>query len=435
MIYDTRSETLSRDELAQLQIERLQATLRRVYRNVAHYRSVFDERGIDVDEVRDLGALKELPFTSRADLQSSYPYGMFAVPLKDIVRLHASSGTTGKPIVVGYTRNDLELWSSLVARQLVGVGVTEHDVVQITFTYSLFTGGLGFHYGAERLGASVVPASSSANAADQIAVMRDYKTTVIAGMPSFALTLGTAIGEQGLHPEQLQLRVGLFGAEPWSEELRARIESQLHLRAYDSYGVSELMGPGVAAECEERHGLHISEDHFIAEVIDPQTLEPRPPGEEGELVFTTITKEGFPVIRYRTGDLASLMEGTCPCGRTTVRMSRVKGRTDDLIIAQGAKFFPSQVREVLLEQRWISPDMALILDRDNGTDTIEVRASVSELAPFFDEISRVSRLRADAVGALQAALGVTVHLAFVEAATLRGEVGAKGVRVVDRRRL
>lgn len=433
MMYDEKMESLPRGELAQLQIERLQATLRRVYRNVSFYRSLFDDHGIDVEKVRDLGALRQLPFTTRADLQSAYPYDMFAVPLRDIVRLHASSGTTGKPIVVGYTRNDLEHWSGLVARQLVSVGVDQHDVVQIAFSYSLFTGGLGFHYGAERLGASVVPASSDANPADQLAIMRDYKATVLAGMPSYALIIATALGEQGIHPEELNLRVGLFGAEPWSDELRERIEERLRIRAYDTYGVSEIMGPGVAAECDQRRGLHINEDHFIAEVIDPVTLENRQCGEEGELVFTTITKEGFPVIRYRTGDLATLIEGPCACGRSFVRMGRVKGRTDDLIMAQGIKFFPSQLREVLMQQRWIRPEITIMLDREDGSDTIEVRAAVSEEAPFFDEISRVSELRADTVRAVRTALGISVTLTFVESATLRREVGSKGVNVVDRR--
>lgn len=435
MMFDAKYEAMSRDELAQLQIERLQATLRRVCRNVAFYRTLFDERGIDVEDIRDLGALQQLPFTTRADLQASYPYGMFAVPLRDIVRLHATSGTTGRPIVVGYTRNDLDHWSGLVARQLAGVGVDEHDFVQVAFSYSLFTGGLGFHYGAERLGASVIPASNAANSADHIAIMRDYKTTVLAGAPTSALIMATALEELGLHPEELQLRVGLFGAEPWSDELRGRIEERLHIKAFDTYGVSEIMGPGVAAECEQRSGLHINEDHFIAEVIDPVTLAPRQPGEEGELVFTTITKEGFPVIRYRTGDLASLIEGSCPCGRTSVRMSRVKGRTDDLVIAQGVKFFPSQLREVIMQQQWISPHIAVIIDRKDGSDTIEVRAALSEQAPFFDEISKVSELHDSAVRALRTTLGLSVQLTFVEIATLRREVGSKGMRLSDRREL
>jgi phenylacetate-CoA ligase len=419
MIYEARLESMPRGELAQLQIERLQATLRRVYRNVAYYRGVFDGRGVEVEAVRDLAALEDLPFTSRADLQSSYPYGMFAVPLRDIVRLHASSGTRGRPVVVGYTRNDLEHWSALVARQLVGAGVTEHDIVQVTFSYSLFTGGLGFHYGAERLGAAVVPASTGAIPADQIAIMRDYKTTVLAGMPSTALVIATALEQQGLHPEELNLRVGLFGAEPWSDDLRQRIEERLQIRAFDTYGISEIMGPGVAAECAQRCGLHVNEDHFIVEVIDPVTLQRRRAGEEGELVFTTITKEGFPLIRYRTGDLAALAEEPCACGRTSVRMSRVRGRTDDLVMAQGVKFFPSQLREVLMQQRWFSPHLVVVLNREDGQDLLEVRAAISEDAPFFDEISRVSELRDDTVRALRTALGLVVELTFMEGATLR----------------
>ncbi len=433
MMYDAATESLARAELTQLQIERLQAMLRRVYRNVAFYRTRFDQLGIDVEQVRDLEALQQLPCTTRADLQAAYPYGMFGVPLRDIVRLHASSGTTGKPTVVGYTRNDLQHWSALVARQLVSVGVSEHDIVQIAFSYSLFTGGLGFHYGAELLGAAVVPASSGANAADQLAIMRDYKTTVLAGTPSYALTIATALEEQSLHPEELNLRVGVFGAEPWSEALRERIETKLGLRAYDTYGVSEIMGPGVAAECEQRCGMHINEDHFIAEIIDPLTEINRETGEEGELVFTTITKEGFPVIRYRTGDLAVLLDGDCDCGRTFVRMGRVEGRTDDLVMAQGIKFMPSQLREVLMRQRWIRPDTAIVLDRKDGSDTIEVQVAVSEEAPFFDEISRVSELRAEIVRTLRTEMGISVKLTFVESATLRQKVGTKGVSVTDHR--
>jgi phenylacetate-CoA ligase len=294
---------------------------------------------------------------------------------------------------------------------------------------------LGFHYGAERLGAAVVPASTGAIAADQIAIMRDYKTTVLAGMPSTALVIATALEQQGLHPEELNLRVGIFGAEPWSEQVRQRIEQRLRITAFDTYGVSELMGPGVAAECAERSGLHVNEDQFIVEVVDPVSLRRCAPGEEGELVFTTIAKEGVPLIRYRTGDLASLTEEPCACGRTFARMSRVRGRTDDLVMAQGVKFFPSQLREVLMQQRWFSPMVAIVLTRQDGQDLIEVRAAILEDAPFFDEISRVSELRTDSVRALREALGVVVELTFVEGATLRQQTGTKGVRVLDNRQL
>jgi len=355
MIYQQSCETMPRDELEQLQIERLQMTLNRVYRNVAFYRKGFDAAGVDIGKIRSVGDLKELPFTTKEDLHASYPYDMFAVPLKDIVRIHSSSGTTGRPIVVGYTKNDIQHWSALTARVLTAAGITEHDFVQIAFEYSLFTGGLGFHYGAERIGASVIPSSASGNIQKQLYIMKDYKTSALLSTPSFAITIASNLREMGIHPESLNLRVGIFGAEPWSDAIRARIEDELRLDAYDSYGLSEIMGPGVSGECAHKCGLHVNEDHFIVEVIDPATGAPLGYGAEGELVFTTITKEGVPLIRYRTGDLGTLTGGTCECGRTFARMSRVSRRIDDMIIVRGVKIVPRQIEEILLRVEGARP--------------------------------------------------------------------------------
>ena len=426
-------ETMPREELRQLQIERLQTTLNRAYSNVVFYRQAFDSAKIDLETIRDTGDIRRLPFTTRDDLAASYPYGMFAVPLHDIVRIHATSGTTGKPIAVGYTKNDITHWSELVARQLAAAGITEHDVVQIAFNYGLFTGGLGFHYGAERIGASVIPASTGRNVREQVMIMRDYKATVLVTMPNHAAAIAGAVEEMGIHPENLQLRVGLFGAEPWSETLREHLEHRLHLTAYDSYGLSEIMGPGVASECSERCGLHVNEDHFIVELINPSTLEPAKAGDEGELVFTTIAKEGFPVIRYRTRDLARLLEGPCVCGRTTVRMSRIAGRTDDMIIIQGAKVFPSQIQEVLLDILGIKLEYLIVLDRKDDADVMELQVAMPDAAGF-DEIRTVERLRKDIVSRIQTAFDIAAKIPFMEAGSLPQKTGIKHKPVVDNRK-
>ncbi len=426
-------ETMPREELRQLQIERLQTTLNRAYSNVVFYRQAFDSAKIDLETIRDTGDIRRLPFTTRDDLAASYPYGMFAVPLHDIVRIHATSGTTGKPIAVGYTKNDITHWSELVARQLAAAGITEHDVVQIAFNYGLFTGGLGFHYGAERIGASVIPASTGRNVREQVMIMRDYKATVLVTMPNHAAAIAGAVEEMGIHPENLQLRVGLFGAEPWSETLREHLEHRLHLTAYDSYGLSEIMGPGVASECSERCGLHVNEDHFIVELINPSTLEPAKAGDEGELVFTTIAKEGFPVIRYRTRDLARLLEDPCVCGRTTVRMSRIAGRTDDMIIIQGAKVFPSQIQEVLLDILGIKLEYLIVLDRKDDADVMELQVAMPDAAGF-DEIRTVERLRKDIVSRIQTAFDIAAKIPFMEAGSLPQKTGIKHKPVVDNRK-
>ena len=341
------AECQDRAALEQLQLERLEATLSRVHRNVPFYRQRFDALGFDPESLRDPADLRRLPFTTKEDLRLAHPYGLFAVPLRDVVRLHASSGTTGQPTVVGYTRNDLKTWAGLVARLLVAGGVTRDDVVQVAFNYGLFTGAFGLHAGAERLGCSVIPASSG-HTRKQIAVMQDYRTTALVSTPSYALQVADTMAELGVDRNALALRHGLFGAEPWSEALRRELEERLGITATDNYGLSEVMGPGVAGECQARSGLHVAEDHFLVEVVHPETLAPVAPGELGELVITTLTREAFPLIRYRTRDLTRLLPGPCPCGRTLGRMARLAGRTDDLLIVKGAKFFPSQVEAVLL---------------------------------------------------------------------------------------
>lgn len=434
MIYNRQYETMSRDDLAQLQIERLQTTLNRVYRNVAFYKHALDAQRIEIENIRALDDLRRLPFTTKDDLRASYPYDMFALPLRDVVRIHASSGTTGRPIVVGYSKNDILHWSELVARQLVAAGLTEHDVVQIAFTYSLFTGGLGYHFGAEKLGASVIPASSHDNLNDQILIMKDFKTSALLCAPSTALALCHLFKTTGIHPEQLSLRCAILGSEPWSERVRAEIEETFRITAYDNYGLTEIIGPGVAGECQQRRGLHINEDHFIVEVISPTTLQPVPTGEEGELVFTTITKEAFPLVRYRTGDRACLIDGQCECGRTFIRMSRVHGRTDDLIIMRGAKFFPSQIYDAILGEEGITSHCKIVLDRQGDFDTLEVCVAIAANHGYIDEIKTLEQLRNRLVYRIENSLGVSAKVTFMEDGLLAAEVkGKKQPMVVDKR--
>jgi phenylacetate-CoA ligase len=432
MIHDPTSETMSRAALAQLQLERLQTTVVRAYRNVRFYHQVLDARGIDVERVRALADLRTFPFTTKADLRQAYPYDMFAVPLREIVRIHKSSGTTGKPIVVGYTRNDVRRWADLVARQLVAAGLSDQDVVQVAFDYGLFTGGLGFHYGAERIGAAVIPTSSGGRLADQLYIMKDYKTTALVTTPSHAAALAHLLPELGIHPEELHLKCGIFGAEPWSEDLRAFLEERLRIRAYDSYGLSELTGPGVAAECEARQGLHVNEDHFLVEVVAPESGEPVAEGQEGELVFTTLAKEGFPLLRYRTGDLGRLLAGSCACGRTFLRMSRVAGRTDDLIAVRGVKVLPSQFAEALAGLSGLAGRFEIVLDTEADQDVIELRVAVGEEGAMLDEVKSVERLRARIRQRLEDLLGFAPRITYVEKASLEA-AGGKAVRVVDRR--
>ncbi len=431
-MWEPQHECMDRAELEQVQLERLEATLNRVYRHVPFYRKRFDEIGFDPDDLRSLADLARLPFTQKQDLRDNHPYGLFAVPLRDIVRVHASSGTTGLSTAVGYTRNDMRTWSSLTARVLVAGGVGKEDVVQIAFDYGLFTGAFGLHQGAERLGASVVPVSS-ANARRQVGIMRDYRTTALVTAPSHALNIADAMIEMGVSPAALSLEHGLFGGEPWSESRRKEIEEKLEITATDNYGLSEVMGPGVACECLEKNGLHLAEDHFLFEVIDPETLAPLPPGQVGELVVTTLTKEGIPVVRYRTRDLTAILDAPCPCGRTSRRMARVKGRTDDMVIAKGAKVFPSEIEAVLFEIEGVEPHYQVQVDRQAGIDLVTVLVEVSE-SIFFDEMKRQTVLKDTIVRRLATELGVTVDVKLVGRKTLERSDG-KARRVLDRRKL
>lgn len=430
--YNPKMERLAREELEQLQIERLQSTLNRVYRNVAFYGSAFDTHCVNLEQIKNVRDLRGLPFTTREDLQKSYPYDMFAVPLRDIVRIHSKSGTTERPIIVGYTRNDLRNWTECVARLLTAAGITEHDVVQIAFDYSLLAGGFGFHQGAEQIGASVIPMSLTTSVEKQISIMKDFKTTALVSTPAYAVNIAAALERLQVHPERLHLRLGLFGGERWSEQLRRQIEDRLHITSTDTYGLTEIMGPGVAGECHLRQGLHINEDHFIVEVIDPKTLEPVGPGEEGELVFTTITKEGFPIIRYRTGDITSINTEPCACGRTFARMARVTGRTDDLILFRGVGFRPYQIEQILHDVEGVSPHYQIILDRQAGEDTLEVKVEISEAIPLIDEIKTLETLRGQIIRRIKTALDLAVKVTFAEPRSLRSENGGLPL-VIDRR--
>jgi len=432
MIYNAKYESMPRDELMQLQIERLQSTLNRVYRNVAFYRDSFDENKIDIGKIRNIGDMRQLPFTTKEDLRRSYPYNMFAVPLRDIVRIHSTTGRTGIPIAIGYTRNDILHWSELVARVLAGAGVTDNDFVQIAFDYNMFTGGFGLHYGAEKLGASVIPSSQSGNVQRQIHIMKDYKTTVLLSTPSYALRIASNLREMGIHPDELNLKTGLFGAEPWGEETRSRIQDRLHCAAFNIYGINEMMGPGVSGECAERNGLHISEDHYIVEIIDPLTWEPLPYGEEGELVITTITREGFPLIRYRTGDLSSIIEERCPCGRTTLRMRRVGARSDDMVVINGINVFPTQIGEALKRATGFDPRFQIVIEDSDGEDVMDIQVEVLDRM-FDDEVKKLLTLKNAIAVAIERELGIVARITFVEQNTLMLYSDGKVRSVVDKR--
>ena len=432
MIWEPEYETMARDELQELQLERLEAVLARVYMHVPFYRGKFDETGFDPDEFRSMDALANLPFTTKQDLRDSYPYGLFAVPLRDVVRLHSSSGTTGAATVVGYTENDINRWSNLVARVLTAGGVTKDDVVQIAFGYGLFTGGFGLHYGAEKVGASVIPISSG-NTKRQIKILEDFKSTALVCTPSYAMLIADTMYDMGINVNSLSLKYGLFGAEPWSDAMRNELENKLNIIATDNYGLSEVMGPGVAGECLERKGLHINEDHFIVEIIDPETLKPVAPGEVGELVITTLTKEAFPVIRYRTRDLTRLITDECPCGRTLNRIEKVRGRTDDMLIIKGVNVFPSQIESVLFEVEGTEPHYQIIVERDGALDKATVLVEATEEI-FFDEMKQQKGL-IDRIGkALVSELGIGMKVKLVEKRTLERTEG-KANRVIDKREL
>lgn len=432
MYWNPKYECLPPEELRELQLERLKATVERVFYNVPHYRRAFQEKGLEPSDIKSLDDLSKLPFTTKDDLRENYPFGMFAVPMSEVVRLHSSSGTTGKPTVVGYTRRDIEVWAELMARALVCGGATRNDIIHNAYGYGLFTGGLGVHYGAERLGASVIPISGG-NTRRQVMIMKDFGSTVLTCTPSYALHIAEVMEEMGVSPEELKLRCGIFGAEPWSENMRKEIERRLKISAIDIYGLSEVIGPGVAIECQEKNGLHIFGDHFLAEVIDPATGEVLPPGQMGELVLTSLTKEAFPVIRYRTRDITAILPGECPCGRTGVRIARITGRTDDMLIIRGVNVFPSQVESVLLQIGGTEPHYQLIVDREGSLDTLEVQVEVSE-SLFSDKVRGLEELERKLRLELESTLGINVKVTLVEPKTIARSEG-KAKRVIDRRKL
>ena len=431
-VWNRHFECMDRDELRKIQGERLRETVDRLYFNVPYYRQKMQEAGLGPDSVRTIDDIHKLPFTTKQDLRDNYPFGLFAVPMSEIVRIHASSGTTGKPTVVGYTRGDIATWSEVMARTLTCAGADRHDFIQVAYGYGLFTGGLGIHYGGEKIGASVIPISGG-NTIRQLQLMHDFGSTVLACTPSYALFLSEAIEESGINRKDLKLRVGVFGAEPWTENMRKEIEEKLKIKAIDIYGLSEVIGPGVASECLIQEGLHISEDHFYPEIIDPVTLEVLPAGMVGELVFTTITKEGLPLIRYRTRDLTRLDYEKCKCGRTMVRMEKCLGRSDDMLIIRGVNLFPSQVESVLLEIKEIKPHYLLIVDRINNLDTLELQVEVDE-AFFQDKISQLQSLRQKIQNNLESALGLGIKVTLVEPKTIERSEG-KAKRVIDNRKL
>jgi phenylacetate-CoA ligase len=435
MIYNEEFETLPREVLEALQFKRLQQVLQRVYHTVGFYRRTFDAAGVRPDDIKTLADLSRLPFTSKQDLRENYPFGLFAVPMSSVVRLHASSGTTGRSTVVGYTKRDIDTWSELMARCFVAAGITKNDIIHNAYGYGLFTGGLGAHYGAERLGASVIPMSGG-NTKRQIMILQDFGPTAICCTPSYALNLAEQGRAMGVDMRSLRLRVGIFGAEPWSDQMRDQLEDQLAIQALNIYGLSEVMGPGVAMECSEgREGMHIFEDHFIVETIDPETGAILPPGEEGEIVFTTLSKEAFPLIRYRTRDVARLITAPCRCGRSHVRMGRIMGRSDDMLIIRGVNVFPSQIEAVLVGIEGLEPHYQLVVDREGTLDTLEVQVEVSERTfANADEVKVLQKMERRIVKDIKDYLGVSARVKLVEPKSLQRFEG-KASRVTDRRKL
>lgn len=427
MIWD-KNESLNRNELKEIQLNKLRDTVKRVYSRVPFYKKLMDQNNIS-PELNSLEELSKMPFTVKEDLRNHYPYGLFAVDMKDIVRIHASSGTTGKPIVAGYTKRDLDVWADLIARIVTQAGVTREDIAQIAFSYGLFTGGFGLHYGLEKAGVTVIPASSG-NTERQIMLMKDFKTTVLVCTPSYALYMAEVAQEMGVNTDELYLRLGLFGGEPCSESMRQEIEKRWNIKATVNYGLTEIIGPGVAGECSEGNGMHISEDHFIAEVIDPNTGEVLPPGSEGELVLTTLSKEALPLIRYRTRDIVVLADEPCPCGRTTARIMSIKGRTDDMMIIRGVNVFPSQIESVLSEIKEVSPHYRLVVGKQNFQDTLEVQVEPSD--NFLANPYSSKQLEQKIQDRLGSVLFIKARVTLLPPKTLERTTG-KSKRVIDKR--
>ena len=431
MIWNEAKECMSRDEMQNLQSKRLVKLVDRVYHNVEFYRKKMQDLGLEPGDIRGIEDLSKLPFTTKNDLRDTYPFGLFATPQSEIVRIHASSGTTGKATVVGYTRKDIDIWAECVARAFAQAGLGRDDIIQIAYGYGLFTGGLGAHYGAENLGATVVPMSTG-NTKKLTTMMKDFGATAIACTPSYLLHIAETLEADG-YLDKIKLKAAICGAEPWTEQMRKQIEEKLHINAFDIYGLSEIMGPGVACDCIYHKGLHVYEDHFLPEIIDPETLQPLPEGETGELVFTTLTKEGLPLLRYRTRDLTSIRYDKCECGRTLARISRFKGRSDDMLIIRGVNVFPSQVEAALLEMGETAPHYLLIVDRVNNLDTLEIQVEVEERF-FSDEIKELEKLTKKIATVIQHAIGLAVKAKLVEPKTIERSMG-KSVHVIDNRKL
>ncbi|UCE83058.1 MAG: phenylacetate--CoA ligase [Deltaproteobacteria bacterium] len=433
MIYNEEYETMPREALEAIQLRRLQTTVTRVYSTVPFYRNRFDEMGLKPQDVNSLADIHKLPFTYKNDLRDNYPFGMFTVPMDSVVRIHASSGTTGQPTVVGYTARDIQTWSELMARTLMAGGATKGDMIHNAYGYGLFTGGLGFHYGAEKLGASVIPISGG-NTKRQVLIMKDFGPTILTCTPSYALLIAEVAEEMGVDFREFNFKAGIFGAEPWSEQMRGDIELKLNLKAMDIYGLSEIIGPGVSVECiEAQNGLHIFEDHFIPEIIDPETEEVLPYGTPGELVFTTITKEAFPVIRYRTRDISVLHPEPCRCGRTMVRMGRVRGRSDDMLIVRGVNVFPSQIESVIMDTDGIEPHYQLMVEREGRMDNLTVMVEVNERI-FSDEVKELQNMERRLEQNIKELLGVSAKVKLVEPKSIQRSEG-KAVRVIDKRKI
>ncbi len=431
MIWNETKECMSRDEMSNLQSARLVKLVDRVYHSVEYYRKKMQAVGLEPGDIRGIEDLEKLPFTTKDDLRDTYPFGMFAVPNSQITRIHASSGTTGKATVVGYTRRDIEVWSECVARCITMAGLGQNDIIQVAYGYGLFTGGLGAHYGAEKIGATVVPMSTG-NTKKLVTMMVDFGATGIMCTPSYLLHIAETIEEMGVK-DQIRLKASINGAEPWTEKMRGQIEKQLGIHAHDIYGLSEIMGPGVAADCSFHRGLHIQEDHFLPEIVDQNTLKPLRDGMTGELVISTLTKEGLPLIRYRTKDLTSLDHGPCECGRTTARIARFTGRTDDMLIIRGVNVFPSQIESALLEMGGTTPHYLLIVDRVNNLDTLEVQVEVEERF-FSDEIRELENLTGKIAHVIQQAIGLSVKVKLVEPKSIERSMG-KTKHVIDRRNM
>ncbi len=430
--WDAEHETMPREDLERLQLERLQSVVQQVYETVPFYKQAMLEKGVTPKEIKTLDDVVRLPFTTKQDFRDNYPFGLMSRPLGEVVRLHASSGTTGKPIIAPYTKDDIDTWAEVMARTLTSAGVTSDDIVQNSYGYGLFTGGLGIHYGAERLGATVLP-TSAGNSKRQIMLMQDMGTTVVTCTPSYALVLAETAEEIGVDIKDMNLRVGILGAEPWSENMRREIETKTGMSAVDIYGLTEIIGPGVAAECIHKQGMHIFEDHFLVEIIDPDTEERLPYGTPGELVITTLTKQAQPVLRYRTRDITVLNSEPCDCGRTLVRMSKLRGRTDDMLIIRGVNVFPSQIESVLLRVEGVQPQYQIIVDRQRHMDQLEIWVEVSEEV-FSDEMARMETLQRDVSNEIDSVLGIRATVKLVEPRTIDRGLG-KAKRVVDQRDL